>query len=160
MPFNDNINLQLLAVRHGLVVATILLQTTQCRIKNIVCEENIRRKSPATRRRGACEGFSPSQPIGESVVEPAVKDLWAFDTQFYAISRVSVHFWLRISAKHNDLLDQGLQGAHRTLKWFSMSFQDLFMFVFQDFPGPFMSIYHVFPGLFNRVDNRTSRIFT
>jgi len=29
-----------------------------------------------------------------------------------------------------------------------MTFQDLFMCVFQDF----MSIFHVFPGLFNRVD--------
>jgi len=37
-------------------------------------------------------------------------------------------------------------------KWFSMTFQDLHMRVFQEFPGPFMSIFHVFPGLFNRVD--------
>jgi len=41
------------------------------------------------------------------------------------------------------------QGAYRTLK---VAFQDLFMCVFHDFPGPFMSIFHVFPGLFNLVD--------
>jgi len=33
-----------------------------------------------------------------------------------------------------------------------MTFRDLFMCIFQDFPGPFMSIFHVFPGLFNLMD--------
>ena len=37
------------------------------------------------------------------------------------------------------------------------TFQELFMCVFQDLPGPFMSIFHVFPGLFNRVDIKQVR---
>jgi len=37
-------------------------------------------------------------------------------------------------------------------KWFYMTFQDLFMCIFQDFSGPFMSTFHVFQGLLNRVD--------
>jgi len=39
-----------------------------------------------------------------------------------------------------------------SLFWFSMTFQDLFMCVFQDFPVPLMSIFLVFAGLFNQVD--------
>ena len=42
--------------------------------------------------------------------------------------------------------------TQNTEKWFSMTFQDLFMCIFQNFPGPLMSILHVFPGLFNRVN--------
>jgi len=39
-----------------------------------------------------------------------------------------------------------------------MTFQDLLMCVFQDFPGPFMSIFHVFPGLFNRMHIKQVRL--
>jgi len=37
-------------------------------------------------------------------------------------------------------------------KWSYMTFQDFFVCIFQDFPGPLLSIFHVFPGLFNPVD--------
>jgi len=33
-----------------------------------------------------------------------------------------------------------VQNAYRNWKWLSMTFQDLFMRIFEDFPGPFMSI--------------------
>ena len=43
-------------------------------------------------------------------------------------------------------------------KWFSVTFQDLFICVFQDFPGQPMSTFHVFPGLLNRVDIKQVRL--
>jgi len=65
---------------------------------------------------------------------------------------ISAESYISLQITHNKSHQQTDARVRTETEWFSMTFQDFFMCVFQDFPGLFTSIFHVFPGLFNRVD--------